>query len=41
MTLQDDYVLSDFSDHVWVESPYVLNKTHVYDLTHVDSYQKM
>ena len=33
-----DNNLSHFSDHVWVEAPYVLNKTHVYALTHVDSY---
>ena len=35
---QEDNVLSHFSDHVWVEAPYVLNETHVYALTHVDSY---
>ena len=34
----DDHVLNHFSDHVWVEAPYVLNKTHVYALNHVDSY---
>ena len=34
----EDHVLNHFSDHVWVEAPYVLNKTHVYGLTHVDSY---
>ena len=25
---QEDNVLSHFSDHVWVEAPYVLNETH-------------
>jgi len=35
---QEDNVLSHFNDHVWVEAPYVLNETHVYALTHVDSY---
>ena len=34
----EDHVLNHFSDHVWVEAPYVLNKTHVYALNHVDSY---
>lgn len=33
-----DYIRSDFNDHVWVEAPYVLNETHVYAITHVDSY---
>ena len=35
---QEDHVLNHFSERVWVEAPYVLNKTHVYALTHVDSY---
>ena len=38
ITQQEDHVLNHFSDRVWVEAPYVLNKTHVYALTHVDSY---
>ncbi len=37
---QQDYVLKDFNDRVWVEAPYVLNETHVYALTHVDSYNR-
>lgn len=34
----EDNVLSHFNDYVWVEVPYVLNETHVYAFTHVDSY---
>lgn len=39
MQLGTDFtVLNHFNDHVWVEAPYVLNDTHVYAITHVDSY---
>ena len=35
--VQQDPVLDHFNFNVWVEAPYVLNRTHVYALTHVDS----
>ena len=33
-----DPALAHMGGDVWVEAPFVLNKTHVYALTHVDQY---
>jgi hypothetical protein len=31
-----DAAMADMGGDVWVEAPFVLNRTHVYALTHVD-----